>query len=109
VSLNVSNADVNLTTTAATVIATATLAQATIIKATAVNLDTIPHSITVFRVANGGTPGAGSTLIDALPIGPGDTVTLPLSGQTLVNEQTLQALCDLDDMININVSFALTP
>jgi hypothetical protein len=108
--LNVSNQDINLTVAVQTVLAPAALAQMTIIKATAINLDTVPHSITVYRVPNGGSPGSGgTTMLDAFPIGAGDTVTLPLSGQTVVNQQTLQAACDLDDKVNINISFAVTP
>lgn len=108
--LNLGNADTSLTVATQAVVQVAALAQLTVLKATVTNVDTVPHWVTVWRVGNGGSP-SDATIIgaDEFPIGAGATEILPLSGQTLVNQQSFIAATDVDNMVNLNLSFATTP
>ena len=107
--LNVANVDVQLTASAAVILAAQPNAQLTILKATACNTNTNPRTLTVYRVPDLGSPGATNLLIDGLAIGAGATVILPLSGQTLLLSQSLQALADMAAKLNLSISYASTP
>jgi hypothetical protein len=101
------NADIVCGTTATTAYMVGTNFQFVILKATATNIDTASHTITVYRVPSGGTAGPTNIMgADAVAIAAGQTVTLPLSGQTIVNGQTLAALADAPSVVNFNVSLA---
>jgi hypothetical protein len=108
--LNVGSVDQQLTATPATVLTGAVGSQFTIMKATACNNDTVARTITVYRVAAGGTSStAGSTIIPGFSIGAGETVVLPLSGQPLVNGSFLQAKASTTSVINLNIGYSYTP
>jgi hypothetical protein len=108
--VNVSNSDAVLTATPAAVLTTPLNSQITILKATVFNSDTVAHFVKLYRVPMGGTAGVTNQLSGSGQlVGAGDTVTLPLSGQTLVNQQSLQASADLTSVVNLNLSFAITP
>lgn len=69
---------------------------ATIVSAaTFTNTDTVPHTLTVYVVRSGGSPGPANILIDALPlpINP-PYVSQELQGVTLAPGDTIQALAD---------------
>ena len=106
--LNLGNSDLVLTTAAATAIAASALAQLTILKATANNTDSSAHTITVYRVPNGGSPSASNAVLTAYPVAANTAVVLPLSGQTLTDGQTLQAIASVASVVNLNVSWSQT-
>jgi len=59
------------------------------------NTDTVAHSITVYIVRNGGSPGAANVIIDNRQLAPDETYTsLELQNQILNLGDTLQALAD---------------
>jgi len=108
--LNVSNADAQMGTTASGIIAAGANEQFIILAATATNVDTVAHTLTLYRVPNGGTAGASNVIAaDAMAIGAGETAEIPLSGQVLVNQQMLQGLADVANVVNVNISYASTP
>jgi hypothetical protein len=107
--LNVGNFDAVLAASAASLLAGASADQITLLKVTACNTDTVTRTITLYRVPLAGSPSAANMIIDALPIAAGETVVLPLSGQTLVNGQSLQGLASSASVVNINGSYAKTP
>jgi hypothetical protein len=103
----VSTSDVVLTTAATVVVNTAVNAQWVILKATATNTDTAAHQITTYRVPSGGSAQTGNIFgADALNIGAGVTVTLPIGGHGLINGQSLQALADANSVLNLNLTLA---
>ena len=104
--ISVGNADSQLTTTATSVAGMDATAQITLLKATVCNTDSASHAVTVYRVPNAGTPGPTNVLIDAQSVAAGATVVLPLSGQTLINGQSLQALADTAGFVNLSVSWS---
>lgn len=106
---NVGNVDVQLTNAAAAVITTGASDQFTILKASVCNTDSASHTVSVWRVPNGGTADATNQLIDALAIGAGQTVVLPLSGQTVVNGQMLQADASVGAFVNFSASWVAQP
>lgn len=107
--LQLGNVDIQLTNAAAPILQVSSNGMIAILKATAVNTDTSPRNISIWRVLNGGTPGVTNLIIDAMPIGAGETLVLPLSGQTLVQLQNLEAAADVTSVVNISLSYALTP
>jgi hypothetical protein len=83
------------------------LGQWLIVKATANNADTVARTVTVYRVPNGGTAGAGNILAQPISLAAGATVTLPLSGQALINGASLQAVASADHVVNLNLTYEI--
>jgi hypothetical protein len=107
VALALSNADINLTAAVQTVVQVAPTAQLTVLAATASNLDTVSHWVTIWRVGNGGLPSSATICgAEETPIAAGATIEIPISGQTLIDQQSFIAATDVDDMVNLNCSFA---
>lgn len=105
----VGNADVQLTNAPAAIITTGPSDQFTILKASVCNTDAATHSVNVWRVPNAGAPGSANQLINTLAIGAGQTVVLPLSGQTVLQGQTLQADADASGDVTMSVSWISQP
>src|SRR6185312_1274156 len=96
--ISYNNADIVLTTAAATVASVGFNSTALFTKATATNTDIVAHTIKLYRVINGGTASASNQIggnVD-YPVPAGGTITIPLAGHTLVNSQMLQALADIN-------------
>lgn len=108
-SMNVSNVDQVMTGSAATVLTATSPSQITILKATALNTDSVARTLTLYRIPLAGTAAASNTLISALSIGAGETVTLPLSGHTLINSQFIQGLASTTNVVNLSISYVQTP
>jgi hypothetical protein len=106
--LNVSNSDIVLTTAAQQVAVAVSPEQFAMLSVTATNTGASAASITVYRVASGGSAGAGNE-IALESIAAGSTITLPLAGMTLTNGQSLQALASVAAQVNLNASWAQTP
>lgn len=106
--LTLGNVDVQLTNAALPVITASISGQLAILKATACNTDIATRLLTLYRVQQGGTAGATNLVLDAEPIAPGATMTLPLNGQTLNNSQTIQALADVASKVNLSIAYAVT-
>jgi hypothetical protein len=105
--LTLGNADISLTAASQQVFQAPTLSQSTILKATATNIDTVAHWVTVWRVGNGGSPTDATIMgADKQAIGPGATIVIPISGQTLIDEQSVYAATDVDNMVNFSISLA---
>jgi hypothetical protein len=87
------NVDVQLGNATTVVIQSGGASQIAILKATAFNGGNTSIGVSVWRVPNNGSPAESNQLISALAstIGAGETVVLPLSGQTLIAGQTLAA------------------
>lgn len=108
--LNVGNADVQVGTAATGVISAGLGQSVTILKATATNTDTVVRHLTLYRVPSGASALTANIIAaDALALGIGETVTLPLSGQTLVAQQSLQGLADAAAVVNVSISYVSTP
>jgi hypothetical protein len=108
--LNVNNLDVQVTSTASPILTALPSQSITFLKVTATNTDASPRTLTVYRVANGGAPMTSNALAAYnLSIGAGETVQLPMSGQSLVNEQGLWAVSSANDVVNLNIGFASSP
>lgn len=107
--LNVANVDVQLTDSAATVLSVPANTQYTVLKATACNTDVSPRALTFYRIPDGGTAGPTNLILDAIAIGAGATIILPISGQTLFSGQAFQAFADVTATVNISLSYAYTP
>jgi len=108
--LNVGNADVQIGTSATNIVNGGLGQSITILKATATNTDTAIRSLTLYRVPNGGSVGAAYIIgADTYQIGAGETVVLPLSGQTLIAQQSLQGVASVAAVVNLNLSYASTP
>jgi hypothetical protein len=107
--LTVGNVDAVLAASAASILTGAAADQITILKATVLNTDTVTRTITLYRVPLAGSPAVANELIQAFAVGPGQTVVLPLSGQTLVGGQSLQGLASVAAVVNINLSYTKTP
>jgi hypothetical protein len=102
------NVDALLSASAGNVI-TATSSQAVLIlKATVSNNDNVIHNVSVWRVSNTGAPSNLNRLINAQPVPPGGTITLNLTGQTLIGGQSFQAAADLSGVVTFNCSYQLT-
>jgi hypothetical protein len=108
--LNTGNADTQLGSAAAPVLTAGTGQSISILKATATNTDTAARTITLYRVPQGGTAGTANIIAaDATPLSAGETITLPLSGHTLIAGQSLQGFADVGAKVMLNLSYASTP
>lgn len=104
------NADAVLTGSATVILTGSAMTQLMILKATVFNSDTGAHTVKVYRVPNAGSAGAANQLFGTdISVGPQQTVTLPLSGQTLLNNQTLQALADTTSVVNLSIGYVTSP
>lgn len=86
---------------------TGTAAQKTVItRARATNSDTATaYTLTVYRVASGGSAGTTNILVNARPIAPGATDLLPeLNGMVLAAGDTIQALASTTAKLNFTAS-----
>jgi hypothetical protein len=106
---NLLSYDGQLATTAGTVITTGSADQALILKASAYNADTVSHTVTLYRVPSGGTAGATNILLGAYPLGAGETVVLPISGQAIIGGASLQALASAASEVNLSLSWTQSP
>ena len=97
------NTDVVLTNAAQTVMGAGTNG-VLIFKASVTNTDASARSVTFYRVPMGGSPSLSNVVIDGETIAAGGTIVLPLSGQSLVNGQTLQGLASVTSVVNVAVS-----
>lgn len=104
-SLTLLNADAVLTSAAASIIAAGPASQLLILKASVCNTDAAARTVTVHRVNAGHTAAATTEVIQALSVAAGATAVLPLSGQTIINGQSLQALASTGGVVNINISY----
>ena len=76
-----------------------------ILKATINNQDASSRTVTVYRVPNGGTAGAANEIIAPLTVIAGDTVALPLSGQSVQNGQSLQMVASATATLYTNITW----
>lgn len=84
---------------------TGTLTQATITKASASNQDSAPHSIIVYSVPAGNDPDETNYVYSALTIGANATVVLnALGGAAISGGGTIQASCDTNAVVVLNIS-----
>jgi hypothetical protein len=108
-SVTYQGADFNLTNSAVAVVTSSPLDQRVLTRVTAVNTDiAAPHSISVYRLAVGGTPGPTNIVVQSLPIAANTSVVvLPLGGMVVAGGQTLQALADNSSVVNMSVSYSI--
>ena len=104
--LSVSNVDAQLTNSAASVLAAGISRQLLLLKATVCNTDVAARTVNIWRVPSAGSPGGTNLLVDALSVPAGQTLPLPLSGQTLVNGQSLYADASVSAAVNLSLSYA---
>jgi len=100
------NADTQILTTGTDVLSTAS-DQLVIMKASVNNQNAGAQTVSVYRYASGDTASAANTLIYALSIPAGETVALPLSGQTLTENQVLNMTCSLTNAMTANVGYGV--
>ncbi len=103
-------ADIVLTASAASIIASGPTDSFLILKATACNIDTVARTVSIYRVPFGGTADATMLIADssgtsAFTVGPGETVPLPLSGQGIIGGQSLQGLASVTSVVNVSVTW----
>lgn len=84
-------------------------AQWLLTKVTATNYDIADRKVTVYRVPSGGTNANTNAIAYQFPVPVGETVSIPLSAQALVNGATLQALCDADSVVNLSITYEVVP
>lgn len=103
------NADIVLTTSAATIASVGSLSSLLITRITATNTDVLTHYVTIYRVIGGGSTSASNQIVSPRDwpgkISPGQTIAIPLTGHSLINGQSLQALADANSVVNLSVSF----
>lgn len=103
------NADISLTTSAAVIVSGSFNSTLIITRATATNIDVVPHYVTIYRVVNGGSAASSNQIVSPKDwpglINPGQTIAIPLTGHNLVNGQSLQALADVNSVVNLSVSY----
>ncbi len=103
------NADIVLTTSAATIATAGSMSSLLITRITATNTDILTHFVTVNRVINGGTASTSNQIVSPTDwpgkILPGQTIAIPLTGHNLVNGQSLQALADVNSVVNLSISY----
>lgn len=100
------NADAQILTTGTDVLAPTTETWL-IMKATVNNQDAAAQTVTVYRVPSGGTAGTDNIVIYALSIPAGETYALPLSGQTITENQVLHLTTSVTAKMNFNASYAI--
>lgn len=103
--VSLGNADVVLATTASAIVSAPSATQIAITKASVCNTDSSGRTVSVYRVPPSGVSGPKNEIIKALSIAAGKTIVLPISGLTLVNGQSLQAVADTGALVNLNVSY----
>lgn len=108
--MTIGTADVVLTAAAANIIASGPTDSFLILKATACNTDTVARTVSIYRVPPAGVADATMLITDAsgasaFTVGPGETVTLPLSGQGIVGGQSLQGLASVTSVVVVSVTW----
>src|SRR5258707_6075949 len=103
-------ADIVLTASAASIITSGPSDSFLILKATVCNTDTTARSVSVYRVPPAGTADATMLITDAsgasaFIIGPGETQTLPISGQRIVGRSNLQALASITSVVVLSATW----
>jgi hypothetical protein len=78
--------------------------QIVFLKANAVNVDTVPRMLTVWRVGSGGSASTTNKLLPATSMAVGTTV-LPFSGQGLTGGQTLQVKATATGVMIISITY----
>lgn len=101
------SSDTRLTTAAQSVMAAGSGENLLILKATVNNQDTASHTMTMYRVAVSGSPGADNIIVDALSLDAGETRALPVSGQPVTNGQTVQAVCSATNAMVLNLGWVV--
>lgn len=109
--VNVSNSDAVLGNVAnpTTLLNATPPNQITITKASVFNTDSGSRTVSIYRVPSGGNTSSVNPITGNVALGALETVVLPLSGQTLVNGQTLQGTCDATGKVQISIGYAQTP
>lgn len=82
--------------------------QIVLLKVNAVNNDTVPRLLTVWRVGTGGAANATAKMLPATSMGVGTTV-LPFSGQTLTGGQTLQVKATATGVMVVSIGYTIEP
>jgi hypothetical protein len=105
--VSIITADVVLGTSASMVFSSSASAQFVILKASVTNTASAAHTVTLYRVPQAGSAVAANIMgADALSVGAGGTVVLPVSGQGVNTGQTLQALASAAGVVNMNITLA---
>jgi hypothetical protein len=69
------------------------------------NIDTVTRTLTVYRVANGGSAGTSNTLISAYRISPGQAYVSPELGNMVLNAgDSIHAFADSANKVNATMS-----
>jgi hypothetical protein len=109
-SLTAGFVDTILTASQASILAPGVGQTYTFTKGTATNTDSVARTITLYRVPLGGTAGSGNLpFVDALSIGAGLTVTLPMSGMTLASQAFISAAASTASVVQLGLSYVSSP
>lgn len=95
-----------ITTTTNAIIQAQGSDQLLLLKVTACNTDGSDRTVSVWRAPSGGTATTGELLWDGQTVKAGETVTLPLSGKSLVMNQQLFASASVASVVNLSVDYA---
>lgn len=87
------NSDTVLISTAAEVAGAGTTEQLLILKALVNNQDAGSQSVIVYRVPQSGSADPSNVMVDTFTLDPGETRALPISGESVINGQSLQMSC----------------
>lgn len=94
-----------LTNTAASIYTTPAAGQTVIRRAVFTNTDTVPRTITVHRVPNGGSAVTANLLIQARRLAPGEAyVAAELASMVLNGGDAIFALADSSGVVNATMS-----
>lgn len=80
----------------------------TFLKVAAVNSDSVPRLLTVWRVGSGGAANNTSKMMPSTSMGVG-TTPLPFSGQTLLAGQSLMVKATATGVMNVSISYTVSP
>lgn len=80
----------------------------TFLKVAAVNSDSVPRLLTVWRVGSGGTANNTSKMLPATSMAVG-TTPLPFSGQTLTGGQGLMVKATATGVMALSIAYTLSP
>lgn len=105
--ITISTVDLVLPAAAAILYSVGSTSQSVILKATATNTDSAAHTVTLYRVPSGGAPGVTNIIAaDGLSVDPLKTTVLPISGQGIVNGQSLWGVASSATFVNISITLA---
>jgi hypothetical protein len=80
----------------------------TLLKVNAVNNDSVPRLLTVWRVGSGGAANATSKMLPATAMAVGTTV-LPFSGQTLTGGQSIMVKATATGVMVLSIGYVQAP